>query len=62
MVVVRRDAVFWRRYGMGSRRGRNRRRLADVRTSLRERRILGFSRLENVAVLAIIVLMVLRPG
>jgi uncharacterized membrane protein len=61
-LVVVGGAVFWRRYGMGIDTAVAAGDWETVRRRLREPRIVGFSRLENIAVVAIIALMVLRPG
>jgi hypothetical protein len=60
--VVVGGAVFWRRYGMGIDAAIAASDWETVRRRLGEPRIVVYSRLENVAVVAIIILMVLRPG
>jgi uncharacterized membrane protein len=60
--VVIGGAVFWARYGVRIDAGVAAGDWSAVRRALTEPRIVAVSRLENVAVLAIIVLMVLRPA
>jgi hypothetical protein len=61
-LVVVGGAVFWRRFGMGVDAAVATSDWETVRRQLREPRIVGYSRLENVMVVVIIALMVLRPG
>ena len=62
LLVVIGGAVFWRRFGLGIDAAVAAADWDTVRHRLRDPTIIGFSRLENVVVLAIIALMVLRPG
>jgi hypothetical protein len=61
-LVVVGGAVFWRRFGMGIDAAVAAGDWETVRRRLRAPRIVGYSRVENLFVLAIIALMVLRPG
>ena len=62
LLVIVGGAVFWRRFGLGVDAAVAADDWETVRRRLRDRTIVGFSRLENFIVLAIIVLMVVRPG
>ena len=60
--VVVGGIVFWGRFGRGVDAAVAAGEWETVRRELRQRRVVGVSRLENVAVLAIVALMVLRPA
>jgi uncharacterized membrane protein len=59
--VVFGGALFWERFGAGVEAASAAGDWAGVRRSLNDPRIIAYGRIENLAVLAIILLMVLRP-
>ena len=61
-LVIVGGAVFWRRFGEGVDAAVAAGDWDSVRRRLREPTIVFYSRMENIVVLAIIALMVLRPG
>jgi uncharacterized membrane protein len=60
--VVLGGILFWHRFGGAVEASAGAADWAGVRRALNEPRIIAYGRIENVAVLAIIALMVLRPG